>query len=146
MEKLQLKTKRVEVMIDDDPERVIIFNPNDVQLRARIYQLAKTTKNKELEIQEQIPKLDALEGEDELGIPLKDVAAQELMVELANFFITEIDATFGKGTSVKLFSDGFDFESMVVFIDFVTSKLREVSENKINQRLIKPVKGKKVMK
>ena len=50
MESLRLKTKRVEVMIDDDPERVITFNPEDVHLRAEdLFTCGKkrTSANKE---------------------------------------------------------------------------------------------------
>ena len=43
MESLRLKTKRVEVMIDDDPERVITFNPEDVTC-ARICALPKNAQ------------------------------------------------------------------------------------------------------
>lgn len=146
MEKLQLKKKRVEVMIDDDPERVISFNPYDPKLRDRIYKLGKTIHSKQAEVEKQIPEIDTLEGKDELGVSLKDVAAHNLIVELAEFISKEIDTTFGEGTSEKLYYDGFDFESTVLFMDFVTGKLQEVSKDKIDQRLSKPVKNKKVMK
>ena len=95
MESLRLKTKRVEVMIDDDPERVITFNPEDVHLRGRIYDLGKVVKRKEIEMKQRIAEIEKFDGEDELGLPLKDVAAKDLMIELADFFLTEIDTAFG---------------------------------------------------
>jgi len=146
MERLQLKTNRVQIVIDDDPERVITFNPNDVQLRDRIYRLGKTVKSRQIEIEKKIQEFDLLEGEDELGVPLKDIAAHNLMVELAEFISKEIDATFGVGTSEKLYFDGFDFESTSDFIELVSSKLQTVSQNKIDQRLSKYAKGNKALK
>lgn len=146
MERLQLKTNRVQIVIDDDPERVITFNPNDVQLRDRIYKLGKTIKSRQSEIEKRIQEFESLEGEDELGVPLKDIAAHNMMVELAEFIIKEIDATFGIGTSEKLYFDGFDFESTSNFMGLVSSKLQAVSQNKINQRLSKNAKGKKALK
>jgi len=146
MERLQLKTNRVQIVIDDDPERAITFNPNDVQLRDRIYRLGKTIKSRQSEIEKRIQEFDLLEGEDELGVPLKDIAAHKLMVELAEFISAEIDATFGKGTSEKLYFDGFDFESTSDFMELVSSKLQAVSQNKINQRLSNKTTSKKAMK
>ena len=146
MESLRLKTKRVEVMIDDDPERVITFNPEDVHLRGRIYDLGKVVKRKEIEMKQRIAEIEKFDGEDELGLPLKDVAAKDLMIELADFFLTEIDTAFGEGTSKKVFADGFDFESMVLFLEFTTSKFEAVGAKKIDDRLSKGVAKKKVMK
>jgi len=122
MESLRLKTKRVEVMIDDDPERIITFNPEDVHLRGRIYDLGKVVKRKEIEMKQRIAEIEQFEGEDELGLPLRDVAAKDFMIELADFFTSEIDTAFGEGTSEKVFAGGFDFESMALFLEFATSK------------------------
>lgn len=146
MESLKLKTKRVEVMIDDDPERIITFNPEDVHLRGRIYDLGKVVKRKEIEMKQRIAEIEQFEGEDELGLPLKDVAAKDLMIELADFFTTEIDTAFGEGTSKKLFVDGFDFDAMGTFLEFATSKFEAVGAKKIDDRLSKSVAKKKAMK
>ena len=146
MESLRLKTKRVEVMIDDDPERIITFNPEDVHLRARIYNLAKEAKRKQDDMQAQLTELETIEGEDSLGLPLKVETAMKLTVDIADFFMTEIDVAFGDGTSGIVFADGFDFESMVVFLEYVLSKFEAVGAKKIDDRLSKSVAKKKVMK
>lgn len=146
MESLRLNTKRVEIMIDDDPKRVVRFNPDDVHLRARIYTLAKEAKRKQDAMQAQLTELETMEGEDELGLPLKIESAMKLTVDIADFFMSEIDNVFGEGTSLIVFTDGFDFESMVVFLEYVLNKFESVSTEKIEQRLSKGTAKKKAMK
>ena len=133
-------------MIDDDPERVVKFNPDDVHLRGRIYDLGKVVKRKEIEMKQRLAEIETFDGEDELGLPLKDVAAKDLMIELADFFTSEIDKAFGEGTSEKVFAGGFDFESMALFLEFATSKFEAVGAKKIDDRLSKSVAKKKAMK
>ena len=65
--------------------------------------LEKLSKADKLKLKK-IQEFDLLEGEDELGVPLKDIAAHNLMVELAEFISKEIDATFGVGTSENFIS------------------------------------------
>ena len=146
MESLRLNTKRIEIMIDDDPKRVVKFNPDDVHLRARIYNLAKEAKRKQDDMQAQLTELETIEGEDSLGLPLKVETAMKLTVDIADFFMTEIDVAFGDGTSGIVFADGFDFESVVVFLEYVLSKFEAVGAKKIDDRLSKSVAKKKVMK
>lgn len=146
MESLRLNTKRIEIMIDDDPKRVVKFNPDDVHLRARIYNLAKEAKRKQDDMQAQLTELETMEGEDSLGLPLKIETAMKLTVDIADFFMTEIDVAFGDGTSGVVFADGFDFESMVVFLEYVLSKFEKASGEKINQRLATSTGKKKAMK
>jgi len=146
MESLRLNTKQIEIMIDDDPDRIIRFNPEDVHLRGRIYDLGKVVKRKEIEMKQRIAEIEQFEGEDELGLPLRDVAAKDFMIELADFFTSEIDTAFGEGTSEKVFAGGFDFESMALFLEFATSKFEAVGSKKVNERLNKTTARKKVMK
>lgn len=146
MESLRLNTKQIEIMIDDDPDRIVRFNPEDVHLRGRIYDLGKVVKRKEIEMKQRIAEIEQFEGEDELGLPLRDVAAKDFMIELADFFTSEIDTAFGEGTSEKVFAGGFDFESMALFLEFATSKFEAVGSKKVNERLNKTTARKKVMK
>ncbi len=143
MEKLNL-SKRVEIAIDGDPERVIRFNPEDVHLRARLFEFSRLAAQKEKEIQAKAAEIEALSGEDESGIPNQAEPTVALMVEYANFFMAQIDDVFGAGTSQKVFADGFDFGSAEIFLKYVLEKLGGTSEQKIEQRLNKK-SNKKVM-
>jgi len=56
VEKLNL-SKRVEIAIDGDPERVIRFNPEDVHLRARLFEFSRLAAQKEKESKLRLLKL-----------------------------------------------------------------------------------------
>ena len=146
MESLKLKTKRVEVMIDDDPKRVITFNPEDVKLRARLFAFAKDAQKKQRETEARITEIEKVEGTDSDGLPNNSEEMISLMLELADYVMTGIDEVFGVGTSGIVFADGFDFETATMFINFATGKFKSVSTDKINQQLSKSVAKKKVMK
>ena len=143
MEKLNL-SKRVEIEINGDPERVIRFNPEDVHLRARLFEFSRLAAQKEKEIQAKAAEIEALSGEDDNGIPNQAMPTVALMVEYADFFMTQIDDVFGDGTSKKVFADGFDFDSATIFLKYVLEKLGGTSEQKIEQRLSKKT-NKKLM-
>ena len=145
MEKLTL-SKRTEIMIDDDPARVIRFNTEDVHLRARLFNLAKDATRKQKEVEAKTAEIDAIEGEDENGFPVQVDTAISLMVELADYFMAGLDDVFGEGTSAKVFADGFDFESFTTFLSFVMTKFEAKSSAKIEERLNKPTGKKKALK
>lgn len=136
MEKLNL-SKRVEIAIDGDPERVIRFNPEDVHLRARLFEFSRLAAQKEKEIQAKAAEIEALSGEDENGLPNQAAPTVALMVEYADFFMGQVDEVFGAGTAKKVFADGFDFESATIFLQYVMEKLGGTSAQKIEQRLTK---------
>lgn len=144
MEKWQIG-KKIEIMINDDPDRVIRFNPEDVYLRERLFNFAKDASRKEKEVQAKIAEIEAIESKDDEGFPLQADASVKLMVGLADYFTTGVDEIFGEGTSAKVFADGFDFESFTEFMSFVMTKFEAKSKEKINERLSKPG-SKKVMK
>lgn len=143
METLNL-SKRIEIAIDGDPERVIRINPDDVHLRARLFELARTAAQKEKEIEAKAAEIEAITGEDENGLPLQAKASVELMIDYADFMMSQIDEVFGAGTSKKVFADGFDFDTAIKFLDFMMKKLGGASSQKIEERLNKKT-GKKVM-
>lgn len=133
-------------MIDDDPERVVKFNPGDVKLRARLFAFAKDAQKKQRETEARITEIERVEGTASDGLPNNSEEKISLMLELADYVMTGIDEVFGVGTSEIVFADGFDFETATMFINFVTGKFESVSADKINQRLSNQAKLKKAMK
>ena len=134
MEKLTL-SKRTEIMIDDDPERIIRFNTEDVHLRARLFEFAKDVSRKQQEVEAKTAEIKAMVGDDKDGFALQAEPSMKLMVDLADYFMAGIDDVFGKGTSAIVFADGFDFESFTTFLSYVMDKFGAKSNEKINQRL-----------
>lgn len=141
MEKLTL-SKRTEIMLDDDPTRVIRFNTEDVHLRARLFEFAKDASRKEKEIQAKTAEIETIEGDGAEGFPLQVDASVKLMVELADFFMAGLDQVFGEGTSAVVFAEGFDFDGFTTFLAYVMSKFEAKSSEKIAERLKKPASKK----
>lgn len=133
-------------MIDDDPKRVVKFNPDDVKLRARLFAFAKDAQKKQRETEARITEIERVEGTDSDGLPNNSEEMISLMLELADYVMTGIDEVFGVGTSEIVFADGFDFDTATMFINFATGKFEAVGAKKIDDRLSKSVAKKKVMK
>lgn len=138
-------SNKVRVTIDDDPERVITFNPNDAGLRARILKLSKSIYRKQKEVEKKFKELKKMEGVDEDGLPLNTEPMMKLVLDFSEYMKQEIDVAMGAGTSQKVFEGGFDFDTAVTFLEFVLNQCNLVSKQKVEARLNKP-KNKKAMK
>lgn len=136
----------VEFTIDGDPTRVVRFNPNSIETRNKLYELGRLAAQKETEMNAKAKEIEALDGETEDGFPKSAEAGLSFMKEVASSFMSEIDCVFGEGTSEKVFRYGFDFESFIVFLEFVTSKMQDFSGEKIKSRLQKKIAKTKTMK
>ena len=106
-QKLELKTTAddIKLTINDDPERILSFNPNDVGFVNRYLDLIKAVEDKEKEVNEQLLALRQDTGMDAYGIPNSLRAEAALSAQVCAYMREQVDMVFGAGTSQMVFGD-----------------------------------------
>ena len=105
MDSIRINTGVKRLVVNDDPARVIEFNPEDVLFVERFYELIKVFQQKEVEFQKRIEELKAQEEKDEYGIPVNTPETLGLVMEVCDFLRGQIDNVFGPGTSQAAFAE-----------------------------------------
>jgi len=146
MPNININTGAVSLTVNDDPARVIRFNPTDVNFAERVYQLIEDVQVKEKEMtvrSKDIDKRDTLTA-DGLSALINERIA--LAKESCVYLRAEIDRVFGQGTAQAAFEDANDLgdvdeetgqiirQSMFMqFFDGILPYFKKSREAKINQ-------------
>ena len=123
----------VQLAINDDPERVISFVPDDILFAERFYSLLDALKEKEAEYQERVSVLSANKAVDEYGVPEMARAGISLLREVCDFMRDEIDAVFGDGTSEKAFGEVRSLDMIEQFFKGITPYIQTARQEKTRQ-------------
>ena len=118
-------------MINDDPNRVIEFDPTDVTFAERFYDLLKKFQEKLADIQERSNEIEMHTETDENGIPLNVGDRIALIHEICAFARERIDYLFGAGTSQTAFGDALSPEAISQFFDGMTPFIRAARDEKV---------------
>lgn len=112
------KEEGVRLLINDDPNRVISFNPKDVNFTQKFYSLLDFLQNKQEEYIKKAKEIDAntairkIEANEEtIEIPQKIEDIMCLIDNICNELNAEIDRIFGSGTSWTLFQGAKVFDN-----------------------------------
>ena len=125
MEKLQIHTGQIclEVVDDHGESRgVFRFNPNDVAVAKKVFELQDTINAKFAEYE----KLYAEAGDD-------SQRSIELLTETVDYFRGVIDEIFGAGSSQLLFGDARTFSMLEDFFAGITPYYTKASENRVQK-------------
>lgn len=128
----------VRLAINDDPERVITFVPDDILFAERYYKLLDDLKEKEVEYKERAKELGKNEAVDEYGIPETAKGSIALLHEACDFMRDEIDTVFGKGTSEKAFGEYRSFDMIEQLFKGITPYIQNARQKK-TQKYTNPV-------
>lgn len=128
----------VRLAINDDPERVITFVPDDILFAERFYKLLDALKEKEVEYKERVKKLGENDAVDEYGIPEAAPAGIALLHEVCDFMRDEIDGVFGEGTSEKVFGEYRSLDMIEQFFKGITPYIQKARQKK-TQKYTNPV-------
>ena len=100
----------IRLSINGDPNRVITFNPKDVNFTQKFYSLLDFLEEKQKEYEEKskiaeannsIKKIEANGETIEIPSKIKDI--MQLISDICDELNAEIDKIFGEGTSLTLF-------------------------------------------
>jgi len=135
MESIRIDTG-IRLMINDDPSRVIAFDPKDVAFAERFYALAKDFDGKADEYQQRANAIG--EGDVEAGLAL--------IRESCTYMREQIDALFGAGTSQTAFGDSLSLDAIGQFLDGVLPFIQDVRAEKIARYATSNRKARSVLK
>lgn len=128
MDSLKIDSGIKELSINDDPTRIIKFNPNDVLFREK-FQILSNDFQKELS------------GFQEKMNALTDNAKKlELEKEACLYIREKIDYLFGEGTSQIVFQDEMDVDLFWQFFDGLTPYIKSAVDQRVKKYTPKIVK------
>lgn len=131
MDSIRIDTGAKRIAINDDPERVITFNPSDVLFVERFYKIVGEFEAKLHEYETRYAALPVVENS---GIPVAD-AHLALLRETCEYVREKIDYVFGAGTSQIVFGDSMVLNAFEQFFDGVTPFIQNTRVEKVRQYL-----------
>jgi hypothetical protein len=140
---LNFSTGVLSLPVNDDPNRIFRFNPSDLSVKNRFFDVYKELKDSDRvkEILNRAGEIDKIEGADENDIPNITKPILEVMQEVDEYYREKIDYCFGEGSSDLLFEDvnimSFAGGNMII-VNFFEA-LRPHFEKAANEKVSKHV-------
>jgi hypothetical protein len=134
------------ITINDDPDRVIEFDPSEVGFVERFYKVYHEFEEKQAEFEKRSKALDAeKDNVDENGVPVNIGEGIALMKDVCSYMRDRIDYVFGQGTSQVVFGDALSMERIGEFFEGMTPFVQANRSEKMAKYLTKKTSG-RVMK
>jgi hypothetical protein len=133
MKNLNIETGSVSLSINDDPERVITFNPSDVVFAERFYDMIAKFETKQIEYEARMKEIETVEGEDKYGIPLNMGEQLKLIHEVCDYFMAQIDYIFGEHTSEVVFGTNRTLNMFEQFFNGITPFVSEARNKAVSK-------------
>ena len=130
---LNINAGGIKLTINNDPNRVLEFNPEDVGFAARFYDLMQEFKAKAQEYSDEAQKLDNNKELDEYGIPVNMKEKIELLSKVCAYFREQIDRVFGLGTSAIVFGKINNVNMFAEFFEGITPYIDKARTEKIKK-------------
>lgn len=145
MDSLRIDAGKKRIAINDDPGRVIEFDPTDVLFAERFYGLIQEFETKQVEYERRAAELDADQSLDQNGLPVNLSGRLAFMREVCEFMRSKIDGLFGPGTSQKVFGEALSLEMIEQFFTGITPFIQRARSDRV-AKYTSAGKGKKVMR
>lgn len=130
---LNINTGGIRLTINEDPNRVIEFNPDDIAFVENFYSLISEFEDKEVEFKKKAKELEKNTELDSYGIPKNTKGAIALMREVCDYFRGKIDSVFGDGTSNTAFGKANTIEMFAEFFEGITPFIQKARTGKIEK-------------
>lgn len=121
------------IKINDDPDRILEFNPLDVLFAEKFYALIDTFEEKNKELMGRLAGLEVHEEKDKHGLPERTPERIELINEMIDFLYENIDDLFGEGTSQLVFEDARNLDMIRQFFEGLMPFIQEAREEQIKK-------------
>lgn len=131
MDSLKIQSGERRIAINDDPNRIIVFNPQDVTFAEKFYRLIGEFENKSNEYRKQFEELEKVTDKDEHGFPVNMPERLEILRDVCEYINTQIDNLFGAGASEKAFNGAMELDLYTQFFDGMTPFIQEARKEKI---------------
>lgn len=133
MQSLHINTGEIRLCVNDDPDRVIAFNPTDISFAERFYNLLGEFEEKEKEYRQKAEELQANTELDKMGLPKNFRGSIALLRDTSGFLRDKIDDVFGDGTSQSVFGTANTLDMFEQFFTGITPFVQSAREQKISK-------------
>lgn len=143
MESIRVDIGLKRIAINDDPNRVISFNPSDLLFAEKFYAMLKEVRKLLVEIERKTAEFDKQNIDDiyitdDIEFPAVIDEAIEFHKQSCEKMFVEIDKLFGEGTSEMVFQGVYALEVVAQFLDgitpFITVKRAEKVDKYMKRR------------
>lgn len=141
---LRIDTGGIRLLVNDDPNRVIQFNPEDVVFVENFYDLMQRFGEREKEFTAKAEALDAVVEEDQYGLPVNTKERIAFIRELSDWMREQIDEIFGSGTSQAAFGEACTIDMFNQFFEGISPYIQKSRSRKV-QQYSKVVRDRKVI-
>lgn len=145
MDSIRIESGQKRISINDDPLRVIEFDPSDILFAERFYHLYGEMQSKLAEFEAQERELKANSEPDENGIPRNIEELVGHYRAICDYMREKIDQVFGEGTSQKAFGDARNMDMIIQFLQGMTPFIQQERAAKLDKYAPKQNSG-RVMK
>lgn len=132
---IRIDTGEVRLLINDDENRVIAFNPNDISFLEAFFELLEDFEKKEKEFRNEERVLNANKDVDGHGLPKNIKGKIALNRKICRYMREKIDSVFGEGTSDTAFGKANTMDMFSQFFDGVTPFIRSARDDKTSKYL-----------
>ena len=147
MDSIRIGASVKRIAVNDDPERLIVFDPSDVAFAERFYALIKDFETKQAEYQARAEEIDRAQETDAYGLPENLEKRLAFLREACEYMRAQIDRVFGAGTSQAAFGDTLSLEMVADLFAGLTPFIQTARSEKLKQYSPAPKsKGKRVMR
>lgn len=134
MDSIKINTGAKRIAINDDPERVLEFNPSDVAFAEKFYQLVKDFEEKQRGFEARAKSMDAQPADlDDYGLPANVSEKLAFVREVCEYLYGKIDYLFGAGASQKIFGGVLSLEAVSQFFEGITPFIEATRREKVSK-------------
>ena len=133
MKSLNIDTGAIRIAINDDKDRVIEFNPQDLSFMNNFYKLLESFAAKEKEFFNRLKEIEENEELTEFGVPANFPEGMVLLEEISEYLKGQIDLVFGQGTSQKAFGDANTLNMFEQFFNGIAPYVQAARAGKVNK-------------
>ncbi len=132
---IRIDTGEVRLLINDDENRVIAFNPNDISFLEAFFELLEDFEKKEKEFRNEERVLNANKDVDKHGFPKNIKGKIALNRKICRYMREKVDSVFGEGTSDTAFGKANTMDMFSQFFDGVTPFIKSARDDKTSKYL-----------
>ncbi len=135
---ININTGELRIIINNDPDKVIVFNPEDTLFIEKFY--AFTAR-----LQAYNERMIELVDDNELdaqGIPKNSKARLKLMSETSSYVRAQVDDMFGENAAQNVFGDTTSLDAFAQFVAGITPFVKNARGEKIAKYTAKKVSKK----
>lgn len=130
MDNIQINTGEKRVTINNNPNKVIVFNPTDILFAERFYALLGDMQKTLKDYREKGVALQKA-AKDEDGIPVNIQQHINLQHELCDYLRDKTDKVFGDGTSQNIFGDVRNLDVYKQFFDGILPFFQQARADRV---------------